>query len=261
MKTRFSVAFICTLLFASVSGGHLAAEANSPLKFKPPGRSRPKITIGAASRLGCTKIMPDQPKFTALVPQEKLGLTTASQPTLMIYLPHHNGQTIKVVLQKIGPGDKLSPMYTQSFQAPKSTGLVRLNLAGSKLPTLAIGESYLWEAHLMCEAITRNSGGEDLVELAFGGSVGGVIERIQPSATLRQSLITATPEQLPQIYAEAGIWYEALDSLQNLRRTAPHKGELNRDWETFLQSAELGAISQKPFAECCQAIPSKLPTP
>jgi hypothetical protein len=267
MKTRFLPTCLCALFLTGSSCFGLFAEANSPLKFKPPSRSRPKITIGAASRESCLKAMPDETKFTALVPQNGLGLTTAKQPTLMVYLPQHEGKALQVKISPIVPGKKTTDpnqlgqdLYVKLFQVPINDGLVRLNLNDPNLPELEIGKQYLWEVGIVCET-KDNIFGEIVTTYRIPTRVGGVIERIRPSTSLSQSLNRTTADQLPQVYAEAGIWHEAVDSLQNLRRSQPHNSNLHRDWESLMQSIGQTSLSQKPLAECCQVdiAPPKLP--
>jgi hypothetical protein len=258
MKTRFLSAFLCVLALASHSSFGSSVAVAAPLKFKPPGRGRPNITIGAASRDQCLKEMPDKTKFTALLPQDGLGLTTAKQPTLMVYLPKHEGKALQVKISTIVPGknptDPKLPgqdLYVKLFQVPLNDGLVRLDLNDANLPELEIGKQYLWEVGLVCETKDKVAD-EILTSYRIPARVGGVIERIRPSASLSRSLKRTTPEQMPQVYAEAGIWHEALASLQDVRRSQPHNSDLHRDWESLLQSIGLNSLSQKPWSECCQ---------
>jgi hypothetical protein len=70
---------------------------------------------------------------------------------------------------------------------------------------------------------------------------------VEPSPSLSQQLATATPEEQPQIYAQAGIWYEALATLVKLRQDQPQNPALISQWETLLASVGLEQIADQPI--------------
>ncbi|NJO52498.1 MAG: DUF928 domain-containing protein [Leptolyngbyaceae cyanobacterium RM2_2_4] len=78
----------------------------------------------------------------------------------------------------------------------------------------------------------------------------GWIQRIQPSAELQTALTNAAPAQLPTLYAQSGIWYDALASLVALR-TTPTTPTFTTQWSTLLNSVGLGHIAESAFAQCC----------
>ncbi len=265
MKNRFWASLSCTLFLASQAIAITPqANAGSPLSFKPPSRNRPKVTIGSGSRSTC---IPDRQtpgeipnKLKALLPETQLGLTTTDQLNVMVYVPRHkSGKTLNLSLSPIG--QEAQPLLSQSFAVPANAGLVRLSLNDPKLAKLAIGKQYIWTVKLVCEQIVRDMPTESYVESSIGGRDQGVIERILPDAKLKKTLDTADAKQLPRIYAEAGIWQDALITMQELRRTQPHNAELNADWEALLKSAGLGDFAQAPIAECCTIQPETTAPP
>jgi Domain of Unknown Function (DUF928) len=249
MKNRCLATLSCALFLLGngIVSFPTAAVAGSPLSFKPPSRNRPKVTIGGASRSTCIK---DEKVFKALLPENQFGLTTTDRPSIMVYVPKNEGKKLDVTLTQIG---QRKPLLSKSFAVPANAGLVRLNLHEPTLPKLAAGKQYVWSVRLMCErpdAIDRTQ--TETYEAAF---VQGIIESIPVDAAVKQAIATASAKQLPRIYAEAGIWQDALISLHELRRTQPHDAELNADWESLLKSAGLSDFAQAPIAECCKMQP------
>jgi Domain of Unknown Function (DUF928) len=267
MKNRFWATLSCTLLLVShaIAIGPLAANAGSPLSFKPPSRNQPKVTIGSGARSDC---IPDRQnpgeipnKLKALLPEGQFSLTSADQLNVMVYIPRHkSGKTLTLSLSPVGSspvGPAARPLLSQSFSVPANAGLVRLSLNDAKLAKLAIGKQYLWTVQLMCERIVRDIPTEPYIENSIGGRDQGIIERILPDAQLKKTIEAADAQQLPRVYAEAGIWQDALLSLHERRRTQPHNAELNADWESLLKSAGLSDFAQAPIAECCTIQPEK----
>ena len=53
--------------------------------------------------------------------------------------------------------------------------------------------------------------------------------------------------ELPALYAQAGIWYEALATLAELRRSKPNDSVLISAWESLLQSVGLDTVAKEPI--------------
>ena len=48
-----------------------------------------------------------------------------------------------------------------------------------------------------------------------------MVKRIEPTKELTQQLAAAKPASLPAIYAQAGVWYDALDAISDEIDTNP----------------------------------------
>jgi hypothetical protein len=64
---------------------------------------------------------------------------------------------------------------------------------------------------------------------------------------LAQALTTAATEEKPDIYAKAGIWYEAVATLIKLRQEQPQNVALLNQWQTLLKSVGLEKIADQPL--------------
>jgi hypothetical protein len=119
-------------------------------------------------------------------------------------------------------------LYRATFQTSKTSGIISLSLpANANLPPLEIGKDYHWSFALICDMSDRSA---DVV-------VDSWIQRSQPTISLNTTLQGATPEQLPSIYAQAGIWYDSLRSLAVLRQVGGTVPTLQ--WANLLQSVGL----------------------
>ena len=76
----------------------------------------------------------------------------------------------------------------------------------------------------------------------------GVIKRIDPDADLKQKLASTTPATLPGVYAEAGIWYDALSVLSDQIETHPEDQTLRRTRADLLRQVGLKKAADSEFA-------------
>jgi Domain of Unknown Function (DUF928) len=205
--------------------------------FKPPQRGNPPASAGGATRSNsCIKR-----KITPLLPPNKLGLTFAKHPTFFWHIPTSATKPAKLTI--LTDNDR-TKFYETSFTLPGKPGIISFTLPNNA-PPLAVGKTYHWYLTVVCDA--EDQSGNPRVD--------GWVERTQPELRLSQALAKATARKLPAIYAEAGIWHEALTTLVKLRRAEPNNPKVKMDWQKFLQSVELNAVVQEPFINCC--IPDK----
>jgi hypothetical protein len=203
--------------------------------FKPPKRGNPPVSAGGSTRssscLSRNKIV------TPLIPANKLGLTFAEYPTFFWYVPRITVKTAKFLILT---NKDQAVFYETSLTLPNKPGIISLTLP-KNTPPLAVGKTYHWYLTIVCDA-------EDSSE---NPSVDGWVERTQPELSLSQALKKADLQKLPTIYADAGIWHEALISLVQLRRTQPNNIKVRLDWTQFLKSVGLNAIASEPLLDCC----------
>jgi hypothetical protein len=205
--------------------GLLIAQA-----FKPPKRGTPVTTAGGATRGSCEA---KSKQLTSLLPKEKLGLTIAERPTLFWAIPRSVANTAQLTIL----GDKESRVvYETTLSLPKTTGIMQFTLP-KDAPALEVGKPYRWFLSINCKA---DGSGNEM-------SVDGWIERIALPSELAKALKTADPKQQVKIYAEAGIWHEALTTLATLRLSQPKDFRLNASWRELLRSVGLTSIMFEPL--------------
>jgi hypothetical protein len=74
---------------------------------------------------------------------------------------------------------------------------------------------------------------------------GGAIQRVNPSGEMAARLGQARREELPSIYAEAGLWYDALTAMSELIESAPDDAGLRRQRAALLTQIGLPLVDQR----------------
>jgi hypothetical protein len=153
------------------------------------------------------------------------GLTVREQPSL--YWVISNPTSLAVELTITDPRTA-EPLLETKIPGPIRAGLhrVRLEDHGVRLDT---GVSYRWYVAVIPDARRRS---KDIL-------AGGIIERVEPTAELRDRVAGARPEELPSVYAEAGFWYDALAVSSELIERSPGEEGLRRQRAALLSQVGL----------------------
>lgn len=211
----------------------------SRITFRPPNRGAPPVTSGAASRGDWSTCTSSTETLTALIPTSSLGLSTSQTPTLLVYVPETSAESLELTLEN---EDGTEIFYQQTLTTPASAGIVQLNLADYAPVPLERGNLYRWYVSLICDTEDRSR----------NAVVAGWVESVEPDPTLINSLQQADPQDRPRLYAEAGIWHDALQALADLHQSQPQDAMLTADWQALLQSVGLdAAIAEAPLINCC----------
>ncbi len=200
--------------------------------FQPPDRGSPPRTADGGTR-GCSSFKPGEKALTPLTPPKHLALTTGEHPTFYWYIPQSPGKTLEFSL--LDSQDE-QVLYKTTVSAPSQSGIVSLSLP-SNLPPLQVGKQYHWYLVMACD--TRDRTGDVAVD--------GWLERTALTPDLEAKLQTASPREQVAIYAKAGIWYESLEALIQLRRNYPNDKEVATGWKALLNSVELGQFVEEPL--------------
>jgi hypothetical protein len=174
----------------------------------------------------------------ALMPTTNLGYTTSAYPTLSWYIPTTAVQSAEFILQDA----TYKEVYRTTLALKQTGGVGTFTLTDQAgLKPLEVGKQYHWYFSLIC----------DPDEPSANVSVEGWIQRVEPSAELTRNLQKASPEEQPSIYAEAGIWYDAVSLLFKLRQERPQDPALIQDWSDLLSAVKLDTVATAPLVPCC----------
>ena len=165
------------------------------------------------------------------------GLTTQEQPSLFWYQSKPAQARFELTL--IEPGTT-KPVLQVKVDRAASAGIQRLRLSDHGVK-LTPGVEYQWVVALVTDPNNRSS---DLVASGF-------IKRMEPTAELKAKVAGAAPDNLPAIYAEAGIWHDALSSLSDLIEAQPDNAALRAERADLLRQVGLKA------AAAAEATPAK----
>jgi len=193
----------------------------------PPGIKRTR-------RGGCDSS--NQESLTALVPKNKIGRTVSDYPTFFFYLPQTDAELAELILEDKS-GKKI---YQQKLTIKNLSGVIGVSIpANTNVPPLEVGKDYTWKFSVICDAQDRSS---DQFER-------GVVRRVELSPDILRKLDQADPRLKTFIYAENGIWQDALSNLAAVRRANPNDPVFKSDWESLLDAVTLGEIAKEPITE------------
>ncbi|KAM3113550.1 DUF928 domain-containing protein [Phormidesmis sp. 146-33] len=198
--------------------------------FKPIKRGAPKTTAGGATRGSC---LPAGRPLTALMPPGNLSLTIAPRPTFFWSVPKTTIQTAQFLLLS---DNDTKIVYEATLLLP-AAGIVEFTLPATA-PALEVGKQYHWYLTIACSPDAPDNGLRSE----------GWVERTKLEPALSQVLKVSRPEQYSKIYAEAGIWHEALTVLVNQRRTNSRDSKVMDNWKKLLESVGLNQVVTQPLA-------------
>jgi hypothetical protein len=192
--------------------------------YRPAAKSAPSVRVTGGSRgSGDATITLD-----VLAPDET-GLTTQEQPSLFWFQSKPAAAKFELTLLE---ENKVKPLLQIKFDRSANAGIQRLKLSDHNVK-LAPNVEYQWVVALVTDPDNRSS---DLV-------ASGVIKRIEPSAELKAKLAGADPAARPGIYAEAGIWHDALTALTELIDAQPGNKALRQTRADLLAQVGLKAAA------------------
>lgn len=207
----------------------------------PSGRDR-----GTGSRGDCPLATPSiqgKVTLTPVIPTDSRGLTTKASPTLWIQVSYASNQIAKELSGELSVEDaqtfsKLHPK-TMPVKLPKSSGVFSIPLSHS----LEVNKWYRW--YLILDCNSQDSSGSDSVM-----SVQGMVKRVELPEVENQ-LANQGPQERVKVYAERGIWYDALDETAQLSCTEDEEQHVPRaqSWQVLLRDDEVAwdEIAQTPL--------------
>jgi len=202
--------------------------ASSSIVFKPKGGLPAARVTGGSRGSGDAAVTLD-----VLAPDET-GLTTQEQPSLFWYQSKPAKARFELTLIE---QDKTKPVFAVNVDRASNAGIQRLRLADQGVK-LAIGVEYKWVVALVTDPNNRST---DLVASGF-------IKRVEPPAELKTKLAGASARSAPAIYAEAGIWHDAVSSLSDLIDANPGDKALLAERADLLRQAGLKAAAADSLA-------------
>jgi hypothetical protein len=192
----------------------------APVVYIPPSRGRAQTRSG-----GGTRGLPGMPTLSVIAPDHE-ALTTKAQPTVYWYI---SGATSARVDFTLIEESAVEPLIEITLNGPVKEGLHALRLADFGL-SLESEATYLWFVSVIPDAEQH---AEDLVS-------GAAIRRISAPEALQSSLAgAAAPGAEFAVYAENGIWYDAISTLAVARSASPSDAELQEQQATLLDQVDL----------------------
>ena len=171
-------------------------KSEAAVAYKPPLRGAPLTRVGGGTR-GVGNVL----ALNVLAPGDT-GYTTQEKPTIYWFASQPIDKPVEITITSTASlQDAATPVLEITLQPPLAKGIHAFRLADHGV-ALKPGVEYQWFV-----AVVRNPAQRSNDVLA-----GGTIKRLADSPVQAQ-VKQASPAQLPALYAEAGIWYDAIDQL------------------------------------------------
>jgi Domain of Unknown Function (DUF928) len=221
--------------FSSIQNTHAWKISQN---FKTPNRGTPTNTSGGATRSSsCAK--PNQ-RVISLIPKEKFGLTFSERPKFFWDISHISksaSQSAEFLL--LDENEDL--VYETTLTLPNKPGIFTFTLPDNA-PGLKISKQYHWYLSVNCSS--EETDGTTNFE--------GWIKRIKPDLSLQMKLNKLKPQDHSTVYAEAGIWHEALTNLAQSRCRYPNDSKIMLNWSKLLTSVGLSDVVSEPLNNICK---------
>jgi hypothetical protein len=124
------------------------------------------------------------------------------------------------------------PLLEKRISLPVQQGIHPIRLKDYNIH-LSPGKEYRWFLAAI-PAPDRRS--RDIV-------AGGMISRVEAQEALLRKLAQADRKEIPRIYAEAGIWYDALAAISDLMDAAPDDTLLRKQRAALLKQVGLPEVA------------------
>ena len=229
-----SLSIITFLALSMVTSMSRVVQAG--ITFEPPEADKPAQSSGGASRGNQCPLNAQNTNLplTPLLPATQQGLTVASHPTLLVYIPPTTATEAFFALRD----ESEEYDYQTIMPIGDRSGVISLKVPGSA-PDLEVGKDYQWSLVLMCDSKLRPD----------SPIAQGKITRIKPEFQLTEQLKAANEIESAALYGKAGIWYETVATLAKLKTAQPEDNQVSATWEELLTSVGLQDVAKAELVE------------
>lgn len=201
------------------------SQAVQMLVYRPPLRGAPRGTVAGGTRgVGKAAL-----QLFALAP-DHVGLTTQEQPVLYWYLSGLPPFPMEFSIIEAGA---IRPLLEIRLTSPSQAGIQAVRLADHGV-RLKRGQQYQWYIAMVQNPEQRS---KDLI-------AGAEIEVIEPSKALSAELGRAGKSGAHYVYADQGIWYDALMALSDLTEAAPEQALFREQRASLFQQVGLHEVAE-----------------
>jgi len=210
-----------TLMPAAMTVQPARASSPPPLPvYKPRKQSAPRGRIDGDFRGG-----PRGDVVLRVLAPDHVGFTVKSEPILYWYLSKAPAVPVEFTLVDTR---KIPPVVEQSLPAPAQSGVQKIVLKELG-HALEPGVEYYWSISLITDPESRS---QDIMAR-------GTIERIPFDEALMLDLVRPCTRDLVYLYAEKGVWYDAVGCVMELLDRSPNDEGLQRLLFSLLNQGRL----------------------
>ena len=200
------------------------APATGSVAYKPPMRGAPLTRVGGGTRSVGASVL----TLNVLAPGET-GYTMQEKPTIYWYVSDTVNSPVELTITSTASlQDAATPAFEITLKPPVAKGFHALRLADHGI-ALKPDVEYQWFV-----AVVRNP-----AQRSHDVIAGGTIKRIADSGAVEPRLKQASQAQWAAVYAEAGIWYDAIDQLSKQISADPANRQLRAQRAALLEQVGL----------------------
>jgi hypothetical protein len=200
--------------------------ATGGVVYRPPKLGKPAQTVGGGSRGTSDKV----PVLFVVTP-DHVGQTTSAQPSVFWYIDQVPDASFRIEFTLLDE-ESVEPLVEKTLATPKRAGIHRIRLADYGVQ-LAPGTEYEWSVALILDPNERS---KDIV-------VTGWIDRVEPSEQLASRLETEDRAGIAAVYADEGLWYDAVAALSDQIDRTPADARLQQQRAHLLRQVGLDEVA------------------
>ncbi|MDJ0615628.1 MAG: DUF928 domain-containing protein [Calothrix sp. MO_192.B10] len=205
----------------------------------------PKVDVPGKRESGGTRgpgeicISGKVPLLALILPKTNIGFTTAAYPQFFWYAPSNTAQQIRFSLYKVDRKlRQRTPVYQKTFKPIPQSGISSFRLPkDEKIDPLAINQNYLWSVSIICN-LQDTSPNSRITSY-------GWVRRVPLDPQIAKKLPQLSPRDRLPIYSQAGLWFDFITTLANLRACNVGDRNLSTQWQRTLTQVKLEYISQE----------------
>jgi hypothetical protein len=206
-----------------LQGPKMASSSNPPI-YNPPRRGAPGGRVG-----GGTRGIGDEGMSLYVLAPDHVGLTVQEQPTLYWFISKLTQHPLEA---KIIEDLAVKPILKTQIPLLSRAGIHSIRLADYNVRLLPNRE-YWWFVAVVPDTDHRS---KDIL-------AGGLVKHIVPPGTLQTKLGQTVKNELFKIYAEEGLWYDAVRAISDLIEAAPNDIHLRKQRASLLEQVGLSKIA------------------
>jgi len=223
MRNALSTALMLSVAILFVAPPVMGADNSTAAVYKPPMRGAPASRVGGGTRgTGEANFV-----LSVLAP-DHTGYTTQAQPILYWYA---SGPSIAKVEVTVIAEVAERPVLSQTLNLT-SGGVQSFDLARHGV-TLKPDTEYEWFVSVVAESSKKKK----------NVTSGGTIKRVASDPAVQARAAAVGERQAPMVYAEAGLWYDAIDSLSRLIERYPGDTVIRAQRAALLEQVALTAAA------------------
>lgn len=204
--------------------GKKESSAAPLFSYKAPLRGAPATRVGGATRSAGATAM----TLNVLAP-DHTGFTYQEKPTIYWYVSERVTSPVELAITPTGNlQEAVPPVLELTLKPPLEKGVHALRLEDHGV-ALKPDVEYQWFVAVVKDPDHRSN------DVLAGGS----IKRIGASDAVQAKLRDAKEAMRPAIYAESGVWYDAIDQISKLIGTDPANRSLRELRATLLEQVGL----------------------